>query len=273
MSEYFNQINITEVGLFAVAAIVIFLLYRAFQEYLKNPIPELKRDAIKDKAQSKPRDISYIAPTPEDRLMVSEYGLIIRILGKLDSLENRNIALSNTLIQNIIDDMVQEGKYTKEMFLNLFNNAKNDNIDNLAELFNAATKGEYKKRLKLIEFMFVCAYADENLGNHELDEITEVASILQIDNEDFNNIVEEFAQAHNSSIMLTRMQALMIMNLNHGFTKDELNDSFNTLVKKHNQNITDHKILEKSLAKYSSSSLREVNAAYNLLLKELKEQK
>lgn len=267
MNELFNSISTTEIVLFVVAAVVMFLLYRVFQEYLKNPIAELKKDEMQDRPARQNRE--YAPATPLDKLSVNEYGLIIRILGKLDSIDNKNIALSNTLIQNIIDDMVEEGKYTKEMFLELFNNAKNDNIGHLAELFRDVSRGEYKKKLKLIEFMFVCAYADEKLGKQEEDSITEVASVLKIDNEDFNKIVEEFAKAHNQAITLTRMQALTTMNLTHGFTKDELNNSFNALIKKHNQNITDYKILEKSIMKHSGHNLREINAAYNLLLKEL----
>ena len=67
-------------------------------------------------------------------------------------------------------------------------------LDLSKDLLNI-TYGEYKKRLKIIEFFTMILYIDGQLNESKNEFLLDIASSLELDNSDFNAIYESFESA------------------------------------------------------------------------------
>ncbi len=258
-----------EIVLLIIAGIVLYYLYNGFQDYMKNPY---KRNEEKDyRAEYNPSDNPYVEPTKEDRIKKTEYGVLAGILQVVASSDGKVCNLEKELISDMLDDMANElaDVYSKnearEVLQNIFDNNKED-ADNLASAFAELTKGEYKKRLKLVEFLFAVAYADGNLDDSERDNIIDIAAILELNNDDFNKIYDDFEAMYSQKVEMNESRALEILALESDYTKDELESSYKQRIKDNKQNILSSKNLNKNFREHSLTTLRDIDEAYNLLI-------
>lgn len=257
-----------ELVLFLIAAGIIFYLYKTFQGYLSNPIVPTDRDVLQPQRQHEYVQERPIL-SPKEKLKCTEYGIIIRILSKLSYADDKSCILEERLVKGIIDDMAKDSDQSSELFLEIYKESGSDDIQELAELFADETIGQYKKRVKIIEFMFALAYADGNFSQEEEDCIINVAAILEIDNTDFNHLYDSFKALNEAYVPLTKSEALELFGLTDGFTKDKLDSKYNDFFKQKRQNITDPKNLGKPYNENGGQDLRKISEAYAVLLKEV----
>ncbi len=258
-----------ELVLFLIAAGIIFYLYKTFQVYLSNPIIPNDKDTLHIQA----KDVSQsIQVSPKDKLKATEYGIIVRILGKLSFADDKSCALEEKLISGIIHDMALESDKSEEEYLEIYRESANEDIEELANLFAAETIAQYKKRLKIIEFMFALSYADGNFTQEEEDMIISVAAILEIENDDFNKLYDEFKEINTNTITLTKDEAITLLGLSQNFTKKELDERYNQVVSEKRQNIFDPKNLTRSYNEFGGQDLRKYSQAYIVLITDLQTQ-
>lgn len=249
-----------EILLLIIAGVVLYMLYNSFTDYMKNPYKAQQQED----AEYKPSDNPYTEITNEDRIRKNEFGILTQILAHIAKSDGRVCKLEKELINDILDDIaneLQDFKNARESLDIIFNEAmKNSNLDELANAFVDATKGEYKKRVKVIEFLFTLAYADGSLDEVEREKIIDVAAIFELNNDDFNRIYDDFENKYNQNPKITKANALKLLDLNKNFTLQELEDAYHQKIKDKNQNI--FKSLNKS---YDSNSVREIDEAYRVL--------
>ncbi len=255
-----------EVVLALIAAVIIFYLYKTFQVYLSNPVMPNDQDVLRTNNQQEiiePRPIL----SPKEKLMATEYGIMVRILGKLSFVDNKSCSLEEKLVNALIDDMAKDLDQPKELFLEIYKDASNEDIEKLAELFCEETIAQYKKRLKMIEFMFALSYTDGNFSHNEEEAIISVAAILEIENDDFNYLYDSFKAINEQHVEVTKEEALEIFDISENFTKEELDSKYNEIFEKNRQNVLDPKNLTKPYNDNGGQYLRRVSEAYALLLK------
>lgn len=256
-----------EVGLFLVAAVVIFIMYRVFQDYMRNPIVDAKRsDAKHQQELARTEQQEAIKLSPKDKLMVSQYGLVARIVGKVYGVIVPNMCMQ-VIVDKIIDDLYTETGHSKEILGEIFNGAKEDDPKGLAEIFLANTKGEYKKRLKLLQILFSMAYVSGDIKGRAEDLIRDIARDMRIDSDDFNDIYYGFENIYNSDMEITRTKALIHLKLDGNFTKDSLDERLKTVILENTHNITDHRDLNKNFVP-SQQIIRSALLSRDLLAKE-----
>lgn len=255
-----------ELILFLIAAGIIFYLYKTFQSYLSNPVVPTDIDTLQLQRQQEYIIEEKPILTEKEKLKNSEYGIIISILGKLSVADSKSCILEEKLVKSIIEDMSRDVDKPQELFLEIYRESHNDDIQELAELFANETIGQYKKRLKIVEFMFALSYADGNFSKEEEDSIINVAAILEIENDDFNNLYDSFKALNEKYTPPTKEEALNIFGLQEGFSRDELDFKYNELFSKNRQNVLDPKSLSKTYNDSDSQNLRKISDAYALLL-------
>ncbi len=262
-----------ELILFLIAAGIIFYLYKTFQDYLSNPIVPTDKDMLQSQKQDLAIEIIAERPilTPKEKLKLTEYGIIVRILGKLSFTDMQSCILEEKLVKGIIEDMAHDADQPQELFLEIYTESRDEDIQELAELFANETIGQYKKRVKVIEFMFALAYADGNFSHEEEDAIINVAAILEIDNADFNNLYDNFKALNEQYTPLTKEEALQLFALQEGFTRAELDSKYNEFFAQKRQNVLDPKNLSRPYNEHGGQDLRKISEAYALLLSEAKE--
>lgn len=257
-----------EILLLVVAGIVLYMLYNSFSDYMKNPY-KLPSEDFGDsfKREYKPEDNPYIELTDEDRIKKGEFGILAQILAYIAKSDGKVCDLEHELISEMLNDMAVElnqyndYKDARGSLQSIFDEAtKESDLDNLANAFVEATKGEYKKRVKVVEFLLAVAYADGELSEMEREKIIDVAAIFELNNDDFNRIYDDFEARYNNGVEITQDKAMALLGLEAGFTRKELENAYHKAIKDKKQNIF------KSLNKpFDSESLREIDSAYKVL--------
>lgn len=249
-----------EILLLIIAGVVLYMLYNSFTDYMKNPYKIQQQEEV----EYKPSDNPYTEITNEDKIRKNEFGILTQILAHIAKSDGKVCKLEKELLNDILDNLaneLQDFKDARESLDIIFNEAvKNSNLDELANAFAEATKGEYKKRVKVIEFLFALAYADGSLDEVEREKIIDVAAIFELNNDDFNRIYDEFENKYNQNLKITKSNALKLLDLNKNFTLQELENAYHQKIKDKNQNI--FKNLNKS---YNSDAVREIDEAYRVL--------
>lgn len=260
-----------EILLLIIAGVVLYMLYNSFSDYMKNPYKVPTQD-IRDGLASeyKPQDNPYIQLTDEDRIKKTEFGILAQMLALIAQSDGKVCALERELLQDLFDDMAKElneyNDYKDALgsLQKIFDEAQGGSLDTLAESFVEATKGEYKKRVKVVEFLFALAYSDGVLDENEREKIIDVAAIFELNNDDFNKIYDDFERKYSQNLSITKENALKILGLKKDFISSDLENAYHEKIKEKKQNI--FKGLNKS---FEVDSLREIDEAYKVLKCEL----
>ncbi|RAX52996.1 hypothetical protein CCY99_06405 [Helicobacter sp. 16-1353] len=259
-----------EILLLIIAGVVLYFLYNGFQDYMKNPY---KREEQNNgyKTEYNVDENPYIQETPEDKVKKTEFGVLTRILQCITHSDGNICKLEKELVSNMLDDIAMElsdFKDARNILQNIFDNNK-DNLDDLAESFANLTKGEYKKRLKVIEFLFALAYADGNLDEDEREKIIDVAAIFELNNDDFNKIYDDFENEYATNVAMDSKRAMEILGLDENYTLSDLENVHTKKIKDSKQNILLNKNLNKNFKDTSLPVLRDIDEAYKVLLSKL----
>ncbi|WP_104732541.1 TerB family tellurite resistance protein [Helicobacter salomonis] len=191
-----------EVILVVAVAVVLLYLYYTLQEYLKNPLhaPTPNSEPVET------LDV-YPLPSPEQSLRESELGVVALLLGRaLDSMPDS--LLKQALITLFLTDLSQNSGVALEQLQELYKTTDKPDLEELCAQFLEVAHGEYKKRLKLVEFLFVLAYAQGSLQEQSKEVLLDVGAFLRLENSDFNALYEDFESlAHNKpyKVVLAKM--------------------------------------------------------------------
>ncbi|WP_198983424.1 TerB family tellurite resistance protein, partial [Helicobacter pylori] len=146
-----------EIILLIVAAVVLFYFYNTLKEYLKNPLnPKTKTEEY----DLKNDPYLLVQSSPLDKFKQTQTGAYMRLLKFLDIQKN---ALDNALRTLFIHELEQSlNSEQQNLAKELLNEPvdKKENFESLCQEIADHTHGEYTKRLKLVEFLMLLAYAD-----------------------------------------------------------------------------------------------------------------
>lgn len=262
-----------EILLLIVAGVVLYYLYNGFQDYMKNPYKKDQDDGYK--AEYNIEESPYVQETVEMKIKKTEFGVLAGILHCIAGIDGKICKLEKELVNDILDDIAMElsdFKDARGILQDIFDNNK-DSLDDLAETFASLTKGEYKKRLKVVEFLFALAYADGSLDEDEREKIIDVAAIFELNNDDFNKLYDDFENEYAKNVTMDSNRALEILGLNENYTIEDLDNSYSQKVKANKQNILLNKNLNKNFKDVSLPVLRDIDEAYKILLSKLDKQK
>ena len=241
-----------------IAGVVMYFLWNTLREYLGNEenLKRFKQERIQ--TPSLPQE-----PTLQEKIEGSEYGLLAGILGYVANADGEICELEKQMASSLLLDMAKEMKNlgseseVYDVLLNIFTSGNKD-IDSLAGGFVELTKGEYKKKLKVVEFCFALGYADGELNEPTKEAIIDIGALLGLSNEDFNNLYDDFATTYE--IQLTQEEAKEIFG-----SYDDLYSRYQELITQEKQNILDEKNLNKPLTPEALQKLRKIQKAYEIL--------
>ncbi|RDU60000.1 tellurite resistance TerB family protein [Helicobacter marmotae] len=261
-----------EIVLLLIAGVVIYFLYNTLQDYLKNPI-QTQQQPYSNSADTAPIDFEnpYEEMAQTDRLKSNEFSVLAAILGYLVWSDKKVCPLEEQLLAQMLADMAAESKnpkFSKEELKDILMKQESPSIslEELCDSYVQLTKGEYKKRLKVVEFLFVLAYADGVLEESEKDCIIDIAALFEIANEDFNALFEQFEQEYAKANELSQEQAKAVFGISEISGQNELTQMYNELIKSTKQNIFDSKNINKTFRDTSLERIREIDNAYKVLL-------
>ncbi len=208
-----------EIILLIVAAIVLFYFYNTLKEYLKNPLnPKAKTEEY----ELKDDPYLLVQSSPIDKFKKTQVGAYMRLLKFLDIQKN---ALDNALRTLFINELerslnTEQQNLAKELLNEPVD--KKENFESLCQEIADHTHGEYTKRLKLVEFLMLLAYADGILDSKEKELFLDVGAFLQIDNHDFNELYDNFERFNSIEIPMSLEDAQNLFEIQTTTTAQEL---------------------------------------------------
>lgn len=266
--------------LLLITIVIIAIAFINFKDYLNNPNkrPQIKteedsqefqhyQNPYKDKPQ--PQELSY-----EEKIRESEYGLIVSLLAKLAQSDGKVCELELELMENTIIDisnalMLQSAMYQKEEILGILHRifeTTTQSVEELTMRYAERTKGQYKSRLKLVEYLLSLAYADGELGANEREIILDVAAYLEIENTDFNALYDAFEKFYTNKTQAKSLQeSYAILGVSKEYSMEEIKTAYKKLVRKYHPDILHHKGLDESIIEKYTEKLQEINAAYEMI--------
>ncbi|ANV97538.1 hypothetical protein BBW65_01365 [Helicobacter enhydrae] len=259
-----------ELILMIVAIGVMYYLYNVLTEYLQNEDNDRLFRYGRGEGEMPIMEIKVrpIEQSEFEKLQSSEYGTIMAILGYVANADGEVCVLEKQMAYAVSEDMLGDTKNKTENTLayyrQIFDESTNDaDIQTLCQRFQDFTKGEYKKRLKVLEFCFAMGFADGVLNEKTQEAILDVGSFLDIANEDFNRIYQEFSQ--QNEVEVGEAEAKEILQLQGGEGQEEIAQRYKECVSKAKQNILDE--TQSSPASERLDHLRKIQKSYELLSK------
>ncbi|CAM3289006.1 TerB family tellurite resistance protein [Helicobacter labetoulli] len=267
-----------EIVLLLIAGVVIYFLYNTLQDYLKNPLHQNPQNMPFGSNNADNTPINFDNPYQMQdpwvgKIKSNEFSILAAIIARVVWSDEQICLLEKQLLDEILSDMAAESKnprLSKEELEEIVQKEQTPSIslDELCESYVALTKGEYKKRLKVVEFLFALAYADGKLEDSEQESIVDIAAYFEIANDDFNAIYNAFEKEYADELKMDLKQAKAIFELTdtNELDKAKLSEKYHNLIKQTKQNIFDNKNINKSFQDTSLTYLKEIDKAYSILL-------
>lgn len=267
-----------EIVLLLIAGVVIYFLYNTLQDYLKNPLHQNPQNMPFGSNDADNTPINFDNPYQMQdpwvgKIKSNEFSILAAIIARVVWSDEQICPLEKQLLDEILSDMAAESKnprLSKEELEEIVQKEQTPSIslDELCESYVALTKGEYKKRLKVVEFLFALAYADGKLEDSEQESIVDIAAYFEIANDDFNAIYNAFEKEYADELKMDLKQAKAIFELTdtNELDKAKLSEKYHNLIKQTKQNIFDNKNINKSFQDTSLTHLKEIDKAYSILL-------
>ncbi|MCI5968632.1 TerB family tellurite resistance protein [Helicobacter sp.] len=266
--------------LLLITIVIIAIAFINFKDYLRNPYKRPQIDTQGDaqefnqyqnpyKNQPQPQELSR-----EYKIRESEYGLIVGLLAKLAQSDGKVCELESELMENTILDisdalLLQSAMYQKDELLEILHRIFKNTTQSVEELtmrYAERTKGQYKSRLKLVEYMLSLAYADGELGENEREMILDVAAYLEIENADFNALYDAFEKFYANKMQQKSLQeSYAILGVNEGDSMEDIKSAYKKLVREYHPDILHHKGLDESIVEKYTQKLQEINVAYEAI--------
>lgn len=263
--------------LIIVAIIVVAIAFYNFRDYLYNPSSRPKIEEIETQSQVREYENyedPYKSTSKEDKIKRSELGILTSLMSKVAHIDGDFCPLEKELVRNTLEDIAQQitlqsATYQKEEILailyDIFKNTTEE-VEELTYAYAEVTKGQYKRRLKLVEYLLMLAYADSKLEAKEQEVILDIAAYLEIENDDFNKMYDEFAEFYaKESSIISVDRAYEILETQKGASFEEVKKNYKRLVREYHPDILHHKGLEQSIMENANAKLQEINAAYEVL--------
>ncbi len=261
-----------------ITIIIIAIAIINFKDYLNNP---QKHPRINSKENDNNEVSEYQNPyknqeqplslSREEKIRKSEYGLIVALLSKLAQSDGKVCELESELMENTMQDIaealcLQSAMNQKEEILEILHkifDATNESVESLTQSYAILTKGQYKSRLKLIEYLIALAYADGRLGDEEREVILDVAAYLEINNDDFNALYDAFEKFYaQKQADSTLQEAYETLGVSQEDDMEHIKKTYKNLVRQFHPDILYHKGLDQSIMETCTQKLQAINQAY-----------
>lgn len=271
--------------LLLVTIVIIAIAMINFRDYLNHPqkrpqINNEEKDSELSEYQNPYKNQEQISSlSREEKIAKSEYGLIVALLSKLAQSDGKVCELELELMENTIQDIadalcLQSAMNQKDEILEILHKIfdfTNESVESLTRSYATLTKGQYKSRLKLVEYLLALAYVDGELGSEEREIILDVAAYLEIDNEDFNTLYDTFEEFYaQKQVDSTLQEAYATLGVSEEDSMEHIKKTYKNLVRQFHPDILYHKGLEQSIMEDSTKKLQSINQAYQIIKKHKK---
>ena len=207
-----------------------------------------------------------------------EAGLLIAMMAKVAKADGNVCELEAELLSHTFTDIslvFEDNQNIREELKKLYIKEK-ETFENTIEISNKyfkLTKRDYKKRLKVMEYLLNLAFIDGDFSKTERMIIEDIANALEIKDSDLNAIINNFQTYYSQKASSNKMDlenAYSILGVDSSASDGEIKKSYRGLVKQYHPDIITGQGAEQSIIDEATNRLQEINEAYELIKKSRK---
>jgi DnaJ like chaperone protein len=205
-----------------------------------------------------------------------EAGLLIALMAKVAKADGHICELEAELLSHTFTDISSHFENNDEIRVELKKIYKKemksfDNTIEICQKYLKLTKGEYVKRLKLMEYLLNLAFIDKQFTKTEFLITEDIANALEIRKSDFERLVAQFKQfyKHTKEKKIDSLQnAYDILSVDKNSDISSIKKQYRKLVKENHPDIITGQGASQSIIDQATKKLQEINEAYELIKKE-----
>lgn len=211
-------------------------------------------------------------------LMHHEAGLLVALMAKVAKADGGVCELEAEVLKHTFTDIsshFENHEEIREKLKLIYNEEKKsfDNTMDIAEKLFKLTKNDYKKRVKILEYLLNLAFIDKSFSDAEHMICEDISKALQIKANDFENMVNTFknfyaSQAQNRAKTID--EAYKVLESNPSDDDKTIKTNYRKLVKKHHPDIVAGQGASQSIIDEATAKLQEINEAYEIIKKDRK---
>ncbi|MDX1809516.1 MAG: TerB family tellurite resistance protein [Sulfurospirillaceae bacterium] len=242
--------------LFVIVAVVFYLLTRNY-----------KTDAYNIHIDTKQRF--------DGDLRDHEAGLIVAMMAKVAKADGRVCELEAELLSNtftqlssVFENQTEVREKLKEMY-----KQELESFENTLEISNKyfkLTRSDYNKRYATLEYLLNLAFIDNEFTNEEYMICEDIANALQINKNDFKNLIAKFrnfyASRYNQQVDSLK-KAYEILGASESDDMSTIKTKYKKLVRANHPDLLMGSGAEKSIIDKATQKLQEINEAYETIKK------
>lgn len=205
-----------------------------------------------------------------------EAGLLVALMAKVAKADGKVCELEAELLSHTFTDIskvFENSEAVREELKAIYVREKEsfENTLEVAKKYFELTKGDYTKRLKVLEYLLNLAFTDHEFSKTEFMITEDIANALEIKRADFEFLVAQFEQfyarkANEKKLTLTR--AYEVLGLSEGVAFDVVKKEYRKLVREYHPDILMGQGKDQSIIDQATAKLQEINEAYELIKKE-----
>jgi len=205
----------------------------------------------------------------EAGLLVSLMAKVAKADGQVSELEAELLGLTFTDISQAFEESEKVREALKAIYKKEMESFENTII--ISKKYLKLTQHEYRKRLKVMEYLLNLAFIDGEFSQAEFMITEDIASSLKIQRADFERLISQFEQFYTTrqtQKKLTLQKAYEILGASSADDFDTIKKKYRTLVKEYHPDILMGQGKEQSIIDAATTKLQEINEAYELVKKE-----
>lgn len=209
-------------------------------------------------------------------LMNHEAGLLVALMAKVAKADGGVCELEAEMLKHTFTDISRHFENQEEIRekLKIIYKQEKESFDNTIEICEKLykiTKNDYKKRVKILEYLLNLAFIDKDFSKTEYMITEDISDALKIKKADFEALVNRFEtfykeQSANQALSLDKAYAVLEAN-----ASDEdvtLKKKYRSLVKKHHPDIVSGQGASQDIIDEATKKLQEINEAYEIIKKD-----
>lgn len=205
-----------------------------------------------------------------------EGGLLVSLMAKVAKADGQVCELEAEILKHTFTDIsshFENSEFVRDELKRIYSEEKEsfDNTIELAQKYLKLTKWDYKKRLKVMEYLLNLAFIDGDFSDTEFMITEDISNTLQIKRADFENMINKFKSFYanqKQTKALSIDKAYETLGVSKEADMGEVKKAYRKLVKQHHPDIVAGQGASQSIIDEATTKLQEINEAYELIKKD-----
>jgi DnaJ like chaperone protein len=205
-----------------------------------------------------------------------EAGLLVALMAKVAKADGQVCELEAEVLKHTFTDIsshFENSDEVREQLKQIYAKEKEsfENTIDLASKYLKLTKWDYKKRLKVMEYLLNLAFIDGSFSETEKMITEDIANALEIKRADLEELIgkfETFYQQKQQTQQLSLDKAYGVLGVDSSADMSEIKKAYRKLVKEHHPDIVAGQGASQSIIDEATAKLQEINEAYELIKKD-----